>query len=230
MYLFGLEGSGFIISLGVTLLLCGAIMFYLIKRFSYIENSIIHNAKILQTFISDIENSKTIANTRAIESAKIQAEKIYVSDVSDASDVSGNNSSEYESESDNESDNENIREINKDISGEVKFISLENTNDNDNDNNNDIDNDIDSISNCSENEKTPDNDNEKTLDIKVEKELQPDNDFQISKKKNLNKMKVTELREVLIKNNSEFTYENTSKLKKDELIKNLQEIQEMEKL
>ena len=227
MNLFGLEGSGFIISLGVTLLLCGAIMFYTIKRFSYIENSVIQNAKILQTFISDIENNKPIANTTAIESAKIQSEKIYVSDVSDvsdASDASDDNTSEYESES----DDENIKEINKDISEEVKFISLENTNHNDNNDNND------SISDCSENscnenenENENDNNNEKTLDIKVEKELQPDNDFQISKKKNLNKMKVTELREMLIKNNSEFTYENSSKLKKDELIKNLQEIQEM---
>ena len=37
MQLFGLEGSGFVISLGITLLLCGAIMFYVITQIGIIE-------------------------------------------------------------------------------------------------------------------------------------------------------------------------------------------------
>jgi len=51
MFLFGLEGSGFIISLALTLLMSGAIMFYCLKRFSMLENSMVEQGRVLQSFI-----------------------------------------------------------------------------------------------------------------------------------------------------------------------------------
>ena len=62
MYLFGLEGSGFIISLGLTLLISGAIMFYILKRFQIVENSLINNAKILQSFINKSQEQQINQN------------------------------------------------------------------------------------------------------------------------------------------------------------------------
>jgi hypothetical protein len=51
MFLFGLEGSGFIISLALTLLISGAIMFYCLKRFNVLESSIMDQGRVLQSFI-----------------------------------------------------------------------------------------------------------------------------------------------------------------------------------
>ena len=110
MQLFGLEGSGFVLSLGITLLLSGAIMFYVLKRFSYIEASIIQNAKILQSFISEMENNKFGANETAIQSAKFQAEKIYVSD---------NDLTESESDSDADSDTDSNADSNADADSDA---------------------------------------------------------------------------------------------------------------
>ena len=55
MNLFGLEGSSFIISLGLTLLVAGIIMFYCLRRFNILENSIIEQGRILQTFIMKMQ-------------------------------------------------------------------------------------------------------------------------------------------------------------------------------
>lgn len=95
MYLFGLEGSGFIISLALTLLISGAIMFYCLKRFSIIENSIVEQGRILQSFIIRSQNGELttgvgLANNEAIKAAKeqninLKSERIEVSDNSEYS-------------------------------------------------------------------------------------------------------------------------------------------------
>ena len=43
--------TGFIITLGLILILCGGIMFYCYRRLNILENSIFEHGRILQTFI-----------------------------------------------------------------------------------------------------------------------------------------------------------------------------------
>ena len=268
MQLFGLEGSGFVLSLGITLLLCGAIMFYVLKRFSYIEASIIQNAKILQSFISEMENNKFGANETAIQSAKFQAEKIYVSD---------NDLTEYESESDSDADSDadsnadadsdadansnahadadadadadahadagavphddvdsepqgnhdtgnDIQEIEN---SDIKLISIENSLANTVEEVNlDLEKEYDdSASNDSiENSSLLSNNNDTKINVQKEEKEEKQENIQVIKKSNLIKMKVVELKELLLKNNKKLTEDNVNKLKKDELIKELQVI------
>ena len=115
MYLFGLEGSGFIISLGLTLLISGAIMFYVLKRFQVLESSIIDNAKILQSFINksqEQEINKNLASNIALESAIRQQNEINKIEVSD---------DEEDSESDNDIDENNIESDDSD-NERVEFV------------------------------------------------------------------------------------------------------------
>ena len=54
MFLFGLEGSGFIITLGLILLMSGVIMYYCLRRFAMLESSMIDQGRILHSFINKI--------------------------------------------------------------------------------------------------------------------------------------------------------------------------------
>ena len=135
MFLFGLEGSGFIISLGLILLVAGAIMYYCLQRFSVLESSIIEQGRVLHTFINKIQtNNFAMSNHPYNIDANISntldetqnvynniTEKIEVSDDdndesdNESDDSSSNDESDYDSDnkSDDVSDNEdNISESN----------------------------------------------------------------------------------------------------------------------
>jgi hypothetical protein len=124
MNLFGLEGIGFIISLAMTLLVSGAIMFYCLRRFKILENSIVEQGKVLQSFIVKYQNSSNndMASHIALNSAIKQSElsedvvnqKIEVSD--DESEYSNDSSSEDELEIDqDDSDEKDITLTTQDI-------------------------------------------------------------------------------------------------------------------
>ena len=105
MKLFGLEGIGVIISLAMTLLVSGAIMFYCLRRFKILENSLVEQGRVLQSFIikyqielnDSMNMASPIAQASAIQQASIN-NKIEVSDDESYLTESGDS----ESESDNE--------------------------------------------------------------------------------------------------------------------------------
>ena len=263
MYLYGLEGNGFIISLGLTLLVAGAIMFYTLKRFAILENTIIEHGRILHSFINrmqarELEQPPTtqLASNMAVQSAIEQqslmndkvtdqyktnvqnSDKINVSDNDDSNIESD---SEYSTDSDNESntiseldianrsDNnmsdlntlklvENYNEVNQDDS--VKIISIEdlqpdlNITEALNIHSSDSDSNLDSSTNLDTNSITDIN----NLDmLHVENEVKAE-----IKKGGITKMKVAELRELVIKQGLVNSVEDATKLKKDSLIKLLQ--------
>ena len=124
MNLFGLEGIGFIISLAMTLLVSGAIMFYCLRRFKMLENSIVEQGKVLQSFIikyqqnNNTELASSIALNAAMEQTKLQesttSSKIEVSD--DESEYSDDSSSDEELDIDvNDYDKKDITLTTQDI-------------------------------------------------------------------------------------------------------------------
>lgn len=138
MNLFGLEGSSFIISLGLTLLVAGVIMFYCLRRFNMLESSIIEQGRILQSFImrmQERENSTSqLANDVAINSALNQSitkeddDKIEVSDNESEYDSDTSSESGSESESDDEKDekdNKEKRDSQNSIDDSIIDLSLE---------------------------------------------------------------------------------------------------------
>ena len=83
----GLGRISFIISLSLTLLISGVILFYCVNRFKQLETTIIEQGKILQTFIIKAENQKcNLYSNIALESAKQQVNKIYNSNKIEVSD------------------------------------------------------------------------------------------------------------------------------------------------
>ena len=146
MYMFGLEGSGFIISLALILLVSGAVMFYCLRRFSILENSIIDQGKILQSFIIKMQQQTSephlqsfgLANDIAISSALEQikdhdqnllnSEKIEVSDNEHDDHEDSEDSEESDDEDDATStttnDNKEMQFISTKQNGEVHTVEL----------------------------------------------------------------------------------------------------------
>lgn len=254
MNLFGLEGVGFIISLAMTLLVSGAIMFYCLRRFKILENSILEQGKVLQTFIIKQQNetNNSLASSIALESARQQQQQhsnntdLVVNskiDVSDDSDEDGevseysDDSSEEELFLENKDDNKEItlttEEINVEsildnskeelVSEGVKMISVENmtafiTEDLENMSSDSDSEDLELDDNASQS--TELTDVKEVTDLLTEKEKVVEEEPKRSK--NLKKMKVDDLRDLVIKDN--IVSENEAKnMKKDDLIKLLNE-------
>ena len=118
MNLFGLEGSGFIISLGITLLLSGLIMYYCVQRINSLETSLIKQSEIMQSFIFKLNTLESIQHTKINDVCNDIAEnnslneKIAVSDdeeeldddKDDVEDDSDDDSVDDEDNQDNEDD------------------------------------------------------------------------------------------------------------------------------
>ncbi len=230
--------TGFMITLGLLILVSGAIMLYCYRRLNLLENSIIEHGKILQNFIINYNNqilvNQQVSNNSPQKDVKNTSDntnfedKIVVSDnesnVSDGDSDSDSNISDNEDESEesereeyssNESENEenNKKEI---LNLEPKEL-LEETNDNDNDvflNNLPIDlNQLDL-----------------NLDSKIIKlealendtnETNENNDKTTNEKKNYSRMKVDELRTLVVTKNLT-SNEDAQTMKKNDLLKLLQ--------
>ena len=240
MNLFGLEGIGFIISLAMTLLVSGAIMFYCLRRFKILENSIVEQGKVLQSFIIKYQNNfntelaSPIALNSAIEQSKIQSEvdntKIEVSD-DDESEYSDEDSEEEELEIYPETEQKeitlttqeldigglaNIEQVNLD-SEDIKTVEVADITDMlmaENNNGDESDQDSDDSDQDSVKDDEP---IEEITDVKLEK-INPDDNAKKTSNKSLSKMKVDDLRVLALKDSLE-TADNLKNMKKDQLLK-----------
>ena len=130
--MFGLEGSGFIVALGVTLLLSGAIVYYCNSRIAALEKALVQQNQVLSDFIvnmrTSLENQASMpavmhnaqsnehATETAIDAAKayysdtVPEDKIEVSEDSDDEEEDSDDEDDLESGSDLESEQEDGEE------------------------------------------------------------------------------------------------------------------------
>ena len=139
MHLFGLEGRGFIIALGITVLLFGTIMFYCLRRFAVLENSVYEQGRVLQNVIYNFQNNTLpegvdhegnnteLANKLAISAARNlnNTNKIEVSDNDSESCYSDYTT---DSESSVNLNNDNIKNGTNGGLADIKIIEIEDTN------------------------------------------------------------------------------------------------------
>tara|TARA_B000000557_G_C20768827_1_gene440779 strand:- start:96 stop:707 length:612 start_codon:yes stop_codon:yes gene_type:complete len=202
MNIFGLDGIGLLLTLAMSLLVSGVIMFYCLRRFKMLENSLVEQGKVLQSFIMKNQNQleQSLANSMAIESAKIQEnERIEVSDQDD---------DEYDSDEYDDSD---------------KSDDLENENNDDDEKIKEIEGD--EINNSMENniENLDENVGLKIVEVSDSLPEVTDLDEKENKKAiGLTKLKVNELRDMAIEKKLD-TVENINKLKKEQIIKLINE-------
>ena len=231
MLLFGLEGSGFIISLALTLLIAGAIMFYCLRRFKILESSLVEQGKILQTFIikyqtADFTTDSNLEAPGALEAARNQTKMIDIDknnkiEVSDDDDEPNTSDSEY---SDQSSENEekllqmggdlevpmldNLNDIG--VLGSVKVISMTNLEEG-------LSHLINDSSSSELEEKLQldkkDLPIEQVTDITEVVSLEDDS----LKTTNLKSLKVSELKELALKNNL-VTQDSVKNMKKEQLL------------
>ena len=138
--MFGLEGSGFIVAIAVTLLLAGAIVYYCNTRITAMEKAIVKQNQVLADFIGNVRNTLTnapsggghvqqsvVANgatQEAVDAANdyysntTPEDKIEVSDDSqseDDSDSDSNSDSDFDSDDEDTNENEKIQEVSENI-------------------------------------------------------------------------------------------------------------------
>ena len=56
MKILGIEMNQTVVSVGITVIVCGAITFYCHKKFQYIEQSIMKQNQVLSSFIANVQN------------------------------------------------------------------------------------------------------------------------------------------------------------------------------
>lgn len=139
--MFGLEGSGFIVAIAVTLLLAGAIVYYCNTRITAMEKAIVKQNQVLADFIGNVRNTLTnvpagggpvqsqnvVANgatQEAVDAANdyysntTPEQKIEVSDDSQSEDDSESDSdsdSDLDSDDEDTEENEKIQEVSENI-------------------------------------------------------------------------------------------------------------------
>lgn len=115
MNFFKFESVGFIISLGITLLLCGLIMFYVRQRFAAYDRHLVEQSQLLKHLVSTIQANSANASRQelAAPAAVKAAEKVFSNNENKiiVSDDEVDSDSEEESDSDTESsDSETSKE------------------------------------------------------------------------------------------------------------------------
>ena len=250
-FLGNLTNCGFMVLASLLLLFTGAVMLYCMRRLSAVENALFDQGKILQTFILKSQNNPSplagsLANPLATKEAIKQCElneamgmnKIEVSDdESDGSDESDEDESDESQESDESDEMESncseenevklggmkVEEENK---GDIKIIELEAINDEEQKlqdiSHKDLENLLDtkstnsSVSEISilsvENKNMEKNEEDVPNLIKMELH-----------KGNITRMKVGDLRALVVEKGLISNLEEINKMKKDGLIKLLQE-------
>ena len=150
----GLEGSGFIISIGVSLLLTGLIIYYVNTKFVAFESALVQQNKVLGNFITGVkqelsmrqfsetqpEINESLANPVALDAARkfteSPTELINVSDNSDSESESDDDDEEVadeevadeedsgEEDSGDEGSVEEVHVVKEDTNNDVKVIEL----------------------------------------------------------------------------------------------------------
>jgi hypothetical protein len=246
MNLFGLEGSGFIISLGITLLLSGLIMYYCVQRINSLEQSLVKQGEIIQTFIYKLNNlelqNNSIPHQSNLETNTNTNNELVESKIDVSDDEHDEESDEHDTDNEEHvEDNDNIKLLTID-SKNSNFLEQSSDIESDSDSDSDSDNQsISDIEELKEDNIVPSSDIsslENLQDIslnKIEKIVVDDdindndkdkkvieiNNDDLTENINYSKMKVNELRELAVKKNLVKSTDIT-KYKKDELIQLLQ--------
>lgn len=122
MSIFNLISGGFIVCLGIILLLCGLIMIYVKQRFASYDRHLTEQSQLLKHVVASIENNMVhntrgqgqLASTTAIEAARRISRGGNTNGVNGSDDnkiiVSDDEASSNENESDNDSDNDDSSE------------------------------------------------------------------------------------------------------------------------
>jgi len=242
--------TGFIITLALLLLISGGVMLYCYRRLNFLENSVIEHGKILQNFIMNynnqmssfadkINNSNNYNNSNNSNNLKnmnninleemtnnikrIELEnKINVSDdevdADDENDAFDDDDDDDEEDDDDDDDVDDYDNHDENVYKNIKIKEINNKKEFKK-----IDNEMDSLN--IEGDFPLDissmnlNNNDWITSTKV---INLENDNLVEDKKNYNKMKVEDLKNLVLSKNL-IENENIQKMKKNDLIKLLQE-------
>jgi hypothetical protein len=266
--------TGFIITLGLLLLVSGAIMLYCYRRLNILEDSVIQHGKILQNFIMNHNNQMMSYNqvfggqSNFNSGGSNNLEKISEENEVEEKEVEENEVEEIENKEEDVEEVEEVLNNLKIVNLEDKIVvsddeSEESDSDSESDNESDNDSEENEESDESDNDENEDNDSEnednedkmnekknatkaeddflnnipidlETLNMNVQSKLvnlNLDMDFDLGldneksfaqEKRNFSKMKVDELKSLVVTKNL-MDNDNAQKMKKNDLVKLLQE-------
>ena len=141
MKLFGIEGKGLLISVGITIIMCGAVTYYCHMRVKNVEVALMKQNQVLSSFITNVQNEirkgvlsdnrVDVSSPEARDAVKnLENSKIEVSD-DDASasedesdDDSASETDASDSDSDSEDDSERDKNKIKVLNSTIKDIKI----------------------------------------------------------------------------------------------------------
>ena len=132
--------TGFIITLGILLLISGGIMLYCYRRLNLLENSVIEHGKILQSFIMNYNNQMMGAS---LGGQPMYSNNQVSNDENTENNYNDDNGDEDEDDNDNdlENDDNNVKILN--LSSKIDISDDEDDDEDDEDDNEDDDEDDD---------------------------------------------------------------------------------------
>jgi len=141
--MFGLEGSGFIVAVAVTLLIAGAIVYYCNTRITSMEKAIVKQNQVLADFIGNVKLSLTNApmygggatnysvDNGATQEA-VQAANDYYSHTTPDDKINVSEDSQSEDDSDSESESESddaiVKQPSEEVAQEEDIVELDTQN------------------------------------------------------------------------------------------------------
>ena len=213
--------TGFIITLGLLLLVSGAVMLYCYRRLNILENSLIEHGKILQNFIVNYNNQ--ILATQQNQLGGLESEsttnlqnqnKISVSDDEDGDEDDDEEDDNDDEESDDNDDEESDEESDEEGEEEDLVIKNDSFEEKNKENPEDV-----FLTNL------PIDLTELNLDSKIIKLETPETEVEptekVNEKKNYSRMKVDELRSLVVTKDL-ISSEEAQKMQKKDLLKLLQ--------
>jgi len=223
---------GILICLSLLLLISGAILLYTIRRFNVLENAVVEQGRVLQSYISQMhgcESQNTLASPTAAAAAIHQME-LESNEKIDVSDIDNDN---VEETSDEETSDDSSDDLSSDDENELKIVptddglnldgnimSIENL----------MDDNLELISNGEEKDdiKMVDLNEEKIEDldsneISTELNVKELVKSEIQKTTAISKMRVADLRALIMQKEILTDEEELNKIKRENLIKLLQE-------
>jgi hypothetical protein len=128
MKLLGLEGKGLLISVGITIIMCGAVTYYCHMRVKNVEVALMKQNQVLSSFITNVQGEirkgglsdtrMDVSSPEARNAVKnLENSKIEVSDDSDSEDEDEDETDDDASDSESESDSESASESGASESG-----------------------------------------------------------------------------------------------------------------
>ena len=127
MKLIGLEGKGLLISVGITIIMCGAVTYYCHMRVKNVEVALMKQNQVLTSFITNVQNEIRkggLSDHNQLDVSSPEARNAVKNIENSKIEVSDDSASETDDSEDETDDNEDETDDNDEIIKDIKIVDI----------------------------------------------------------------------------------------------------------